>query len=195
MIESHNGHEVDTLATVYNRIRRELQEEKREIETKLLPKYEGLLTEKIAEEAEISKRTDEVQRQIEEHTKRLINNLTEIKESRVQVLRESEKSTMESIANSKAEIERRLHKLKEMKTQISNNLGARPGIIFFEATNCKSLNEIRRYPTSTKFKLDNFVPGEIEGQKRDADFGSFPRFRQLQELPFLKYYKRVQSTK
>ncbi|XP_048751429.2 tripartite motif-containing protein 45-like [Ostrea edulis] len=187
MMETHNGHEVENLTIAYNRIKDELQKENNEIETILLPKYEELLAMENEKEAHMSKRTDDVQKQIENHADRLINRLTAIKKKRVQDLRQKEKKALESVANSKTEIESRIKALKEIKTQISNNLGAKPGVIFFKVTNGNRLKKMREYSNPIEYELNDFIPGEIEKTTWDIDFGNTPRFRE----PLLTMVKNI----
>ncbi|XP_048751003.1 tripartite motif-containing protein 45-like isoform X2 [Ostrea edulis] len=176
IIETHNGHKVETLATVYNRIKKEQQIEKEEIEKTLLPKYEELLAKEKLMKAEISKRTDEVQKQIEDHTEKVIERYTAMKEKKIRDLRQAEQTTLKSVEDSEMKVQRRIELLKKIKTQITNNLGARPGIIFFNATHGNSLKEMRQYPNSIEYKLDNFSSGDIERITLDVDFWKILKF-------------------
>jgi hypothetical protein len=115
MMETHNGHKVQNLAKVYSKIRQELQEEKKEIEGTLLPKYEELLAEEIQKERGISEMTDDLERQIKNHTEMLIERIRAMRDKRVQNLRREEKRVLDSVANSKTEIRQRIKILKEFK--------------------------------------------------------------------------------
>ncbi|XP_056001978.1 tripartite motif-containing protein 45-like [Ostrea edulis] len=177
MMETHNGHKVRNLTTAYNTIKYKLLKEKEEIETTLLPKYEELLAKENEKQADISKRAVEVQKQMEDHTENIIKRLTSIKEEKVQLLRQEKERALTSVAISKTEIEKRIQSLNETKTQISNNLGEKPGIIFFKATNGNALDKMRRYPNSIEYKLDNFYPGDIERITENIEFGNAPTFK------------------
>ncbi|XP_056001981.1 E3 ubiquitin-protein ligase TRIM71-like [Ostrea edulis] len=176
LLETHNCHEVENLAIVYSRIQDELLKDKKEIELTLLPKYKEMLAKETEKEANISKRIDEVEKQIEDHTDNIIKRFTAIKENWVQDLRQEKEKAQKSVAKSKTEIERRIKALNEIKTQISNNLGARPGIIFFKATDDNSLYKMRRFPNAIEYKLGNFSPGDIDQITRDIDFGKVPTY-------------------
>jgi sugar-specific transcriptional regulator TrmB len=183
MIETHNGHKVISLDTVYNKIKHELQNEKREIEEILLPKYKELLAKENATEANISKRTGEVQLQIEEHTEKLIDRFISkvavVRDKRIQDLQRKGTEALHSVGKSKTEIERRIKTLNETKTQISNNLGAMPGITFFKATNGNILREMGQFPKSFEYKLSSFFPSDIERMTMDINIGNVPEFSKV----------------
>ncbi|XP_062582650.1 E3 ubiquitin-protein ligase TRIM45-like [Saccostrea cucullata] len=71
LIETHNGHKVENLEETYEKIRRDLQMEKEEIETVLMPKYRDLLSKEEAKTSDVSKRADQGRKQIEDHTEKL----------------------------------------------------------------------------------------------------------------------------
>ncbi|XP_062580668.1 E3 ubiquitin-protein ligase TRIM45-like [Saccostrea cucullata] len=175
LMETHNGHKVENLASVYCRVKDELEKEKEEIETTLLPKYKELLSTENAKISQISQRTNEVERQICNHTVKVISQISAIKDHRVQDLRNREQGVLMLVENAKRNIETKIDTLEKIKTQITNNLGANPGITFFKAINRKTLTDMRNFPKNTEYKLDDFK-GNINGISQEKNFGNLPEF-------------------
>ncbi|XP_062597725.1 E3 ubiquitin-protein ligase TRIM36-like [Saccostrea cucullata] len=142
-IESHNGHKMEELATVYNEIRCELENKKEYIEGELMPRYRELLSDENIKKSEISKRTDEVRKQIEDHKKSIIEQVTMIEENTLQILRNEEKLAIESVEKTENEIKRRIETLKNIKEDISNTLVANPDVTFFKAASTASCKKFK----------------------------------------------------
>ncbi|XP_062573229.1 E3 ubiquitin-protein ligase TRIM45-like [Saccostrea cucullata] len=177
LMETHNGHKVDNLATVYKKIKQGLEKEKEEIETSLLPKYRELLSEEKDKQSEISKKTNEVQKEIEDHAEKIINKIIMIKEKKIKDLRKDEKMVLDLAEDAKQELENRIGQLEKILTQIDNNIGANPGITFFRAIDESQVNEIRKFPRKRIYKLDKFHAGNIDRIAKEEYFGNLPNFQ------------------
>ena len=75
IVKSHNGHTVQTLSEAYEEIKDNLQSKKDEMENNLLPKYK--------KQTALSKRADDIELQIQEHTEKLLRSVKEISEKTV----------------------------------------------------------------------------------------------------------------
>ncbi|XP_062580670.1 E3 ubiquitin-protein ligase TRIM36-like [Saccostrea cucullata] len=182
LMETHNGHTVENLATVYDIIKGGLEKEREKIDTFLLPKYKEMLSNENAKQAEILKRTAEVQKQIEDHTGKIIEEIEMLKELRVVDLQTKGQRTLKLVENSKQDLEKRIESLENIKTTINNNLGANPGITFFQPLDTNKIKELRTFPRNVEYSLCNFNAGNINTIVQERHFGDWPDFSAAQQI-------------
>ncbi|XP_062605413.1 E3 ubiquitin-protein ligase TRIM45-like [Saccostrea cucullata] len=176
LIETHNGHKVENLEEMHMKIRRDLQMEKEEIETVLMPKYQELLWKEEAKTSDSSHRTDQVQKQIKDHTEKIITRVILLQEERVRNLRKEEEKVLKSIQDSKDVIEKGIQQLTIMQTQITSNLEERQGIKVFIPVDRTTLNEPRKFQSNIAYKIEDFQAGDIKrivDERRIGDFHIF----------------------
>ncbi|XP_062582649.1 E3 ubiquitin-protein ligase TRIM45-like [Saccostrea cucullata] len=179
LMESHNGHKLHDLAATYQEIIGKLNEEKKEIEGVLLPKYREMLSKEKSKKTEIKKRTNEVKKQIEDHTKSIIEKVTMLKENALQDLQKEEKTVLKSVEDTEHEIERRIETLCRLNEDITNNVGANPGIVFFKNIDINTLQDMQGLPSTDDYKLIDFKPGDLFISENH--FGKCPKFSKSKE--------------
>ncbi|XP_062601242.1 E3 ubiquitin-protein ligase TRIM71-like [Saccostrea cucullata] len=178
LIEFHNGHKLDDLAAIYQKIISNLKDEKEEIEGVILPKYREMLSKEKIKKSEISKRTDEVKKQIEDHTKLIMNQVKKVKENAIRNLQEEEKKALKSIEETENEIERRIETLGKIDENITSNMRANPGITFFTNIDYDTLRHMQGFPSMVNYKLSDFQPGELF---KAEHFGKSPKLLKSEE--------------
>ncbi|XP_062582648.1 E3 ubiquitin-protein ligase Trim36-like [Saccostrea cucullata] len=183
LMESHNGHKMDDLAKVHKEIKTALGEERDKIERILLPKFENMLIQEKTKKAEILSRTEEVKKQLQNHTKSIIDQIIRMKENSLQILQEEKEEAIKSVEKTENEIKRKLETLENMNEGIKNNLGAKPGIIFFKNQNFKVPDDLQETPPIFNYELGDFQPGEIS--LTPHQFGISPKFIKLKETVML----------
>ncbi|XP_062601254.1 E3 ubiquitin-protein ligase TRIM36-like [Saccostrea cucullata] len=191
VIEKHNGHKVEKLGEVYNQIRAKLQKESNEIDTELLPKYEKLLRKEDAKISRVSKRIDEVQKQMEAHANKIVGKVTAIKEKRVQDLQKEKEKALKSIEATKNTLEKNIEQLRGIKTQLDQKIDARPCTAFLNAGKNKRLTEMEEFPKDIEYTLDNFRAGDIETIVQENHFGTSPQITQTIQPENLKNVKEI----
>ncbi|XP_061190796.1 E3 ubiquitin-protein ligase TRIM71-like [Saccostrea echinata] len=179
LMESHNGHKLEDIAATYQDIISKLKEEKEEIEGVLLPKYREMLSKEKSKKSEISKRTDEVKQQIEDHTKSIMDQVTMLKDNAIQNLQEEGKKALELVEDTEKEIERRIETLNRLNEDITNNMGANPGIVFFTNIDANTLQDMQGFPSTVNYKLTDFKPGDLFISEHH--FGTCPKFSKSKE--------------
>lgn len=174
--KSHKGHSLESLSEVYKGITDSLNQQKEEIEKKLIPEYKSLLVSETAKKQALKKNADKIQKNIEKQTKHLIEIVKGVSEQRVQHLRNEEQKGHKKIVNTKKKIKEKLKTLEEMSTMIESNLRARPSVSFFTSFSRNDLKMFRTYPSSlakSEYIMTDFHPGNLKGDIEDK-FGNWP---------------------
>ncbi|XP_062570638.1 E3 ubiquitin-protein ligase TRIM45-like [Saccostrea cucullata] len=161
LMESHNGHKMEDFATIYQENMSKLKKEKKEIEAVLLPKYREMISKEKRKKSELSKRNDEVKKQIEDHTKSIMNQVTTLKENALQNLREEEEKAIMEIEDTEHEIEERIETLRRLNEEITNNLGANRGSSFLMNIDSYTLQKMQEFPATVNYKIVDFQPVKL----------------------------------
>ncbi|XP_062605414.1 E3 ubiquitin-protein ligase TRIM9-like [Saccostrea cucullata] len=176
LIESHNGHKLEELEKMYKEIRMKFKKEKKEIENTLLPKFRGLLNNEKTKKLEISKRTEEVQKQIKDHTKSIIQKVIVMENETLQCLLLEKERVIGAVEKTELEIEHRISTLETINEGITANLDADPGISFFRNTDSFLSKGMQVLPSSVNYKLNNFQPVDTSELTTEGLFGKSPIF-------------------
>lgn len=72
IVQSHNGHSVKLLSTVYKRITDHAKQQQEKIINILLPKYKECLFNETAKQSALTRRAEEIKKNIETHTQNLV---------------------------------------------------------------------------------------------------------------------------
>lgn len=177
IIKYHKGHSVKSLSEAYDEFKDLSNKQKEEIETKIIPKYKALLDSETAKKEALTKNADEIQKNIEKQTQRLVEMVIKVSEQRVQHLRQEEQKGHTEIDNKKKKIEEKLRKLEGKSAMIDFNLRARPSTSFFNAISNNDLNMFRSYPRSlarSDYTMTEFRPGNPKGYIQ-REFGNWPK--------------------
>lgn len=175
--KSHKGHSLESLSEVYKGITDSLNQQKEEIETKLIPEYKSLLDSETAKKQVLAKNADKIQKNIEKQTKHLIEMIKRVSEQRVQHLRNEEQKGHKNIDDTKNKFKEKLRTLEEMSTMIDSNLRARPSVSFFNSFSSNDLKMFRTYPSSiakSEYTMTDFHPGNLNRDIEDK-FGNWPK--------------------
>ncbi|XP_062601253.1 E3 ubiquitin-protein ligase TRIM45-like [Saccostrea cucullata] len=175
-VADHNEHKLEKLENVYPSLVSKMKQVKKEIQTVLIPKYQELISKENAKMEELSKKTDKVQENIEDHTKKLLGKAINIKETMIHSLRKDEQLIRESFADNKRELERRVKVLETLNDSISESLKIKKGIVFFRLPDTEKLQHLRKFPSSKHYYLQPFHAGTLNESTLECQFGNPPKF-------------------
>lgn len=173
IIQSHNGHSVESLSTVYQKITGNARQQKEKIDNILLPKYRELLSNETAKESALKKRAEEIKKKIEAHTYSLVEMIKKIGAQTVEDLSNKEKNGLREIEQTKNIFKEQINELQQMSSTISANIEAKPDISFFKLDERINLKGFERTPPKTDYSFTNFLPGKI-GRALEDSFGILP---------------------
>ena len=176
IVLSHNGHAVKTLTRAYKEIRDEYMMVQKEIETKLLPKHQEILNRERNKKSLLSKRIDDIEKQIVDHTNKVLLMVSETSEKVRRNLRFEGEKGLQEIEKNQGKIEQKIIKLEKISQSISVHVRAKPGIPFFAPVDQNLLQEFKTFPMEVDYHLDSFQPGKIF-QKIQGKFGAFPTLK------------------
>lgn len=161
---------------------------KEEIETKLIPTYQSLLYSETTKKQALTKKANEIEQEIENQTKHLIEMVEEASKQRIQHLRQEEQKGHRDIDNTVKQIEENLGKLET----ISEMTG--PLIPFSNSIISNDLDMFRTFPTTLpqfEYILTNFHPGKSRANIKGI-FGNWSNLQKkrvgLNPLSELSYY-------
>lgn len=161
LVESHNGHVVKKLSTVYEEIVNHYQGLKTKIENELLPKYMELDSNEDARKLDVTNRTNEIKNKIDSHIKKVISMVRNIETLTIGDLRIVEREELQKFRNFKIKIDEEIAKLKNLCELMSANIEAKPAISFFKPLKSNNLDEFQKLPTSPHYKIYEFHAGKI----------------------------------
>lgn len=173
IIQSHNGHSVESLSTVYKRITDGAKQQKEKIDNILLPKYRELVSNKKAKESALKRRAEEIKKKIKAHTNSLVKMIQTIGTQTVEDLSKKEKDGLREIEQTKNSLEEQINELQQMSSTISANIEAKPDISFFKLVEKNNLERFERTLPETDFSFTDFQPGNI-GRALQDNFGIRP---------------------
>lgn len=173
IIQSHNGHFVESLSTVYKRITDSAKQQKEQIDNILLPKYRELVSNETAKESALKRRAEEIKKKIEAHTYSLVEMIKAIGTQTVEDLSKKEKYGLLEIEQTKNNFKEQINELQLMSRTISADIEAKPGISFFKLVERNNLERFGRILPNTDYSLTDFQPGDIKLAIQDS-FGIRP---------------------
>lgn len=173
IIQSHNGHSVESLSTVYKRITDGAKQQKEKIDNILLPKYRELVSNETAKESALKRRAEEIKKKVEAHTESLVEMIKTIGTQTVDDLSKKEKDGLREIEQAKNNLEEQINELQQMSSTISANIEAKPDISFFKLVERNNLERFERTLPDTDYSFTDFQPGNTGRALRD-NFGIRP---------------------
>eukprot|EP00105_Crassostrea_gigas_P040289 XP_019924437.1 PREDICTED: tripartite motif-containing protein 45-like [Crassostrea gigas] len=173
IIQSHNGHSVESLSTVYKRTTDQAREQKEKIDNILLPKYRELVSNETAKESALKRRAEEIKKKIEAHTESLVEMIITIGTQTVEDLSKKEKDGLREIEQTKNNFKKQIDELQLMSRTISTDIEAKPGVSFFKLVEKNNLDRFERTLPNTDYSLTDFQPGDIKLAIQD-NFGTRP---------------------
>eukprot|EP00105_Crassostrea_gigas_P045265 XP_019929413.1 PREDICTED: tripartite motif-containing protein 45 isoform X1 [Crassostrea gigas] len=173
IIQSHNGHSVESLSTVYKRITDGAKQQKEKIDNVLLPKYRELVSKETAKGLALKRRTEEIKKKMEAHTNSLVKMLKTIGKQAVKDLSKKEKDGLRELEQTKNSLDEQINELQQMSSTISANIEAKPDISFFKLGERNNLERFERTLPETDYSFTDFQPGKI-GRALQDSFGIRP---------------------
>lgn len=162
IIQSHNGHSVESLSTVYKRTTDQAREQKEKIDNFLLPKYRELVSNETAKESALKRRAEEIKKKIEAHTESLVEMIKTIGTQTVDDLSKKEKDGLREIEQTKNNFKKQIDELQLISRTISADIEAKPGISFFKLVERNNLERFEKSQPDIDYSLTDFQPGDIK---------------------------------
>uniref|UniRef100_A0A8W8MHY9 B box-type domain-containing protein n=1 Tax=Magallana gigas TaxID=29159 RepID=A0A8W8MHY9_MAGGI len=172
IIQSHNGHSVDSLSTVYKITTDQAREQKEKIDNILLPKYRELVSNETAKELAFKRRAVEIKEKIEAHTESMVKMINTIGTQTVEDLSKKEKDGLREIEQTKNNLKKQIDELQLMSRTISADIEAKPGISIFKLVDRNNLERFEQFQPDD-YSLTDFQPGDIKLAIED-NFGTRP---------------------
>lgn len=173
IIQSHNGHSVESLSTVYKRITDGAKQQKEKIDNILLPKYRELVSNETAKESALKRRAEEIKKKVEAHTESLVEMTKTIGTQTVEDLSKKEKDGLREIEQTKNNFKKQIDELQLMSSTISADIEAKPGISFFKLVERNNLERFEKSEPDIDYSLTDFQPGDVKLAIED-NFGTRP---------------------
>lgn len=158
IMQSHNGHPMKSLATVYKEIKDYSKEKTDKIENVLLPSHRELLAAEKEKRSAFSKKADEIQEKIDAHTKSMVAIVKRSGQQTVVILRKAEKEGLQEMDKFKDSLEEKISKLQLMSKQLSANLEAKSHPSIFNLISSEDLKSFQTLPYSAEYTLTDFWP-------------------------------------
>lgn len=158
IMQSHNGHPMKSLATVYQELKDHSKEKTDKIENVLLPRHRELLAEEKEKKSAFRKKADEIQEKIDAHTKSMVEKVKKVGQETVVNLRKAEKEGLQEMDKFKDSLEEQINKLQLMSKQLSANLEAKSHPSIFNLINSEDLKSFQTLPYSAEYTLTDFRP-------------------------------------
>lgn len=188
IIQSHNGHSVKSLTTVYKEFTSCSYRKKEEIAKVILPKYKELLAKEIEKRSLFIKKVDEIEKKIDSHTQKVVEMAQETGKRTVETLKKAEKEGLQESDKFKDNIEEQINLLQQMCERISASLEAKPELEFFKSFEKGGLEKFHKLPTQPDYSLTDFNPGNIS-QDLQRTFGVPPMLQRSRHV--LREYSSV----
>lgn len=171
IIQSHNGHSVKSLTTVYKEFTDYSKRQKEEIENVIIPKYKKLLANEKEKRFVFTARADEIQKKIDEHTQRVVEMVKRTGQRTVESLRKAERDGLWEMDKFKDCIEKKLHELELISEELSANIEAKPQTSMLKSVHSHELDSFQTLPSTTDYTLTEFEPLNFD---KDIRFGKPP---------------------
>lgn len=171
IIESHNGHSVKSLATVYKELKDCYKQKKENIDTVLLPSHRELLANEKKKRSLFREKADKLQEEIDAHTQNMVEKVKKIGQQTVVNLRKAEKEGLQKIDKFNGDLEDKINKLQFLSKQMSRNLEAKPQLSYFKSSDMDDLEGFQLLTYSPEYALTDFKPEHVN---IDNMFGESP---------------------
>eukprot|EP00105_Crassostrea_gigas_P029024 XP_011450838.1 PREDICTED: transcription intermediary factor 1-beta-like [Crassostrea gigas] len=158
IMQSHNGHPMKALATVYKEIKDYSKEKRDKIENVLLPSHIELLADEKEKRSAFRKEADKIQQKIDAHTKSMVEKVKKVGQQTVVNLRKAEKEGLQEMDKFKDSLEEKINKLQLMSKQLSANLEAKSHPSIFNLISNEDLKSFQTLPCSAEYTLTDFWP-------------------------------------
>ncbi|XP_078329971.1 uncharacterized protein LOC144624306 [Crassostrea virginica] len=179
---SHDGHDFKSISSAYEKIKKDLQRDKEEIEMDLIPKYTKLLDIEVENKSNLKTQADQIQDKIQSYTQDIIEMVKSIGEKTVQDLRVKEQNGLWNINETSEELKKKISRLKQIEKTLSDHINDTPGIEFFTPMDSNLLEEFETFPETFNYKLHDFQAGALPSIVA-ANFGTMPGFSICQADP------------
>lgn len=179
IVQSHNGHAVQSLSIVFNEIKANIQLQKDEIEKDLIPTYKKLLATEDDKRSSLTKEAEEIESEIKMHTMNMIQIIKTMGKRTISHLQSEKNRGLQEIDTTKDKIMKTIQRLQQKDAILFEKLEARPNISFFESMDDTELKNLRILPIQPDFAFVHFKPGNITQYIQD-NFGMFPKLQPKQ---------------
>lgn len=184
IIQSHNGHSVESLSTVYKCITDYAKEQKDIINTVLLPKFIKLLSHETAKESALTSRAEGIKKKIETYTQTLVEMIIAISAHTVEDLSKNEKEGLREIQHTKINLVEQINELQVMSEAISEDIEAQPNISFFKLVERNDLERFETTLPNIEYSLSDFQPGIIRKAIQE-NFGIRPILKRSRHINYV----------
>lgn len=158
IVQSHNGHSVKTLFTVYKDFIDDSKQKKEKIDTVILPRHREVLAKEREIRSAFREKADGIQKEIDAYTQRMVDLVKQFGKETVVSLRKAEEDGLKEMDKFKEHIEKKINELQSLSGHISANIEAKPQFSMFESINSIDLKSYQTLPDSVEFKLTDFEP-------------------------------------
>lgn len=184
IIQSHNGHSVESLSTVYKCITYYAKQQKDIINTVLLPKFIELLSQETAKESALTSRAEGIKKKIETYTQTLVEMIIAISTQTVEDLSKKEKEGLREIQHTKINLVEQINELQVMSEAISEDIEAQPNISFFKLVERNDLERFETTLPNIEYSLSDFQPGIIRKAIQE-NFGIRPILKRSRHINYV----------
>lgn len=158
IVQSHNGHSVKTLFTVYKDFIDDSKQKKEKIDTVILPRHREVLAKEREIRSAFREKADGNQKEIDAYTQRMVDLVKQFGKETGVSLRKAEEDGLKEMDKFKEHIEKKINELQSLSGHISANIEAKPQFSMFESINSIDLKNYQTLPDSVEFKLTDFEP-------------------------------------
>lgn len=158
IIQSHNGHPVKSLATVYQEFKDYSSQKKDQIENVLLPSHREMLAQETEKRSAFRKRADEIQEKIHAHTQSVVEIVKNIGQQTVINLRKAENEGLQDMDTIRNSLDEKINRLQQLSKKLSANLEAKPHPSIFKSIESDDLRSFQTLPCSAEYRLTDFEP-------------------------------------
>lgn len=162
IIQFHNGHSVESLSKVHQKITDYSKQKREQIEIVLLPSHTELLAKEEEKRSVFKKKADEIQEKIDAHTQSMVELVKNIGQQTVVDLRKAKQEGLQEMNKFKNSLEEKISKLQLMSKQLSANLEAKPQPSIFKSIDREDLKILQALPHSAEYTLTDFQPYDMD---------------------------------
>lgn len=171
ILQSHNGHSVKSLTTVYKEFRDYTKQKKFQIENILLPCHKTLLAEEKEKRSALIQKANEMEKKIDAHTQSVIKLAKLFGEQTVSSLQKAKKEGLKEIDEFNKVLEDKIKKLHLLSKELSTKLEAKPQFSIFKSITSDDLKSFETLPCPVEHTLTDFQPQKTDMKKM---FGNPP---------------------
>lgn len=171
ILQSHNEHSIQSLATVYKELRDNYKEKKSTIENVLLPSHKALLAEEKQKLSAFIQRADEIEKKINAYTQSLIGLVNLCGKKTVASLHKAKIEGLKEMDEFNKLEEDKINNLHMLSKELSTKLKAKPQISIFKSIISDDLKSFETLPFPVEQTLTDFQPQKTDMKKM---FGNPP---------------------